>query len=335
MLANQTSDSLAASLTAPFERSVKPAVSPAERTLPQVQLAGKCDCYVLSNGVELPCLGFGTYMVPNDDTGAAAIRGALDLGFRHIDTATSYKNEDLVGRVIRESGIPRSEIFITSKLNNPDQGYDETMTAFQRSIDWLGTDYLDLYLIHWPKVAATVDHWEHQVRETWRAFEDLYRAGRIRAIGVSNFLVHHMETLLETATVAPMVDQLELNPTYQQREIVAWCQEHGVQLEAWGPLGRGHIFKHEGVAALAARLGKDVGQVCVRYALQKGFVTMPKSTKPARIKSNSEVFDFELSAEDMALLDSLQDDNSYYVHPDRLDEWGERVARAHAESGVA
>lgn len=317
------------------DNRVCPVMSPVTRSLPHVALAGKCDRYVLSNGVEIPCLGFGTYMVPNDGVGAAAMAGALEMGFRHIDTATSYKNEDLLGRVIKDSGIPRGEIFITSKLNNPDQGYESTLSAFERSVSWLGTDYLDLYLIHWPKVASTVDCWKEQVRDTWKAFEELYRAGRIRAIGVSNFLVHHMEALLENAEIVPMVNQLELNPTYQQREIVSWCEAHGVQLEAWGPFGRGRIFSNGDVAALAARLGKDVGQVCVRYALQKGFVTMPKSTKLERIRSNCEVFDFELSPADMALLDSLQDDESYFVHPDRLGEWSERVARAHRESGVA
>lgn len=309
--------------------------SPDGRTLPKVELLGKCDRYVLSNGVEMPCLGYGTYMVPNNEVGQAALRGAIDLGFRHIDTATSYHNEDMVGRVVAESGIPRGEFFITSKLNNPDQGYEQAMAAFERSLAWLGIDYLDLYLIHWPKVAGTEDVWEERVAQTWRAFEELYRAGRIRAIGVSNFLVHHLEALLERASIAPMVDQIEFNPTYQQRETVAWCESHGVQLEAWGPLGRGHLISNPEVRELARRKGKDVGRVCVRYALQKGFATMPKSSRLERIRSNSEVFDFELDAEDMALLDALDTQDCYTFHPDRLDEWAERVARAHAEPGVA
>lgn len=315
--------------------SVHSVASPQARFLPAVCLAGKNDRYILSNGVEIPCLGYGTYMVPNNKVGEDALRGAVEMGFRHIDTATSYHNEDMVGRVIAESGIPRGEFFITSKLNNPDQGYESTLEAFERSLAWFGTDYLDLYLIHWPRVAGTEDIWEERVAETWRAFEELYRAGRIRAIGVSNFLVHHLEGLARHASIAPMVNQIEHNPTYQQRETVAYCEEHGIQLEAWAPLGRGHLFDNPDVVALAERKGKDVGQICVRYALQKGFVTMPKSNRPERIRSNSEVFDFALDKDDMALLDSLNTDDCYTFHPDRLDEWAERVARAHAESGVA
>lgn len=311
-----------------------PVRSPKSRSLASVELTGKCDRYVLSNGVELPCLGFGTYMIPNNEEGAQAVADALRLGFRHIDTAAQYGNEDMVGRVIAESGIPRNEIFITSKLKNAEQGYESTLAAFEQTCADLGTDYVDLYLIHWPKVGGKEEIWESQIADTWRAFEELYRAGRIRAIGVSNFLVHHMEVLLAHATITPMVNQIELNPTYQQREIVAWCEERGVQLEAWAPLGRGRMFSNEQVRAMAERLGKDVGQVCVRYALQKGFVTMPKSTKMSRIKSNSEVFDFELSAEDMAYLDSLNTEDNYTFHPDRLEEWAERVAQAHRESGV-
>lgn len=313
---------------------IHPVTSPATRTLPQVRLTGKCDRYVLSNGVEIPCLGFGTYMIPNDDEGAAAVRAALDLGFRHIDGAANYNNEDMVGRVLAESGVPRNEVFLTSKLKNTEQGYEKTLAAFDRTLADLGTDYLDLYLIHWPKVAGTEDRWEEIIADTWRAFEELYETGRVRAIGVSNFLVHHLETLERHARIMPHVDQIELNPTYQQRETVAWCEERGIQLEAWAPLGRGRLMRDEHMLALAERLGKDAGQVCVRWALQKGFITMPKSTKLARIKSNSEVFDFELSPEDMALLDSYNTDDNYTFHPDRLAEWAERVAAAHRESGV-
>lgn len=307
---------------------------PAGRSLPGVELTGKCDRYVLSNGVEIPCLGFGTYMIPNSNEGEQAVRDALAMGFRHIDTAAQYGNEDLVGRVVERSGIPRNEIFITSKLRNVDQGYESTLAAFDKTCSDLGTDYLDLYLIHWPKVGGYEDEWERRIADTWRAFEELYRAGRIRAIGVSNFLVHHLETLLGFADIVPMVNQIELNPTYQQRETVAWCEARGIQLEAWAPLGRGRLLNNPSIDVMAARYGKDVGQVCVRYALQKGYVTMPKSTKAARIKSNSEVFDFQLDDADMALLDSLDSEDNYTFHPDRLEEWAERVAQAHRESGV-
>ena len=301
---------------------------------PRVRLAGKCDRYILSNGVELPCLGFGTYMIPNDGTGERAIRFALDAGFRHIDTAAQYGNEDLVGRVIAESSVPRGEIFITSKLLNVDQGHDEALAAFERTCADLGTDYLDLYLIHWPKVGGHEDEWKERVWDSWRAFEELYAAGRVRAIGVSNFLVDHLNVLLERASVMPHVDQIELNPTYQQRETVAWCRSHGIQLEAWAPLGRGKIVCDKRIQALAAGHGKDVAQVCVRWALQHGYVTMPKSTHEARICSNAEVFDFELTGEEMAVLDGMDTVDNYTFHPDRLEEWAVRVAQAHAESGV-
>ena len=305
-----------------------------ELTQPRVRLAGKCDRYVLSNGVEIPCLGYGTYMVPKDERGERAMRCALETGFRHIDTAAQYGNEDLLGRVIAESGIPRGELFLTSKLRNADQGYGSAFEAFEKTCADLGTDYLDLYLIHWPKVGGFEDSWRERAWDSWRAFEELYVSGRVRAIGVSNFLVHHLEVLLERANVVPHVNQIELNPTYQQRETVSWCRERGIQLEAWAPLGRGKVAREQHVMEMAERLGKDVGQICVRWALQHGFVTMPKSLREERIRSNGEVFDFELSAEDMAVLDALNTTDNYTFHPDRLKEWAERVAAAHAESGV-
>lgn len=304
------------------------------RALLGASLANKCDRYVLRNGVEIPCLGFGTYMIPKDEVGFRAVESAIRMGFRHIDGAAQYANEDMVGRAIAQSGIPRNEFFLTSKLRNADQGYESTLEAFERTCDDLGTDYLDLYLIHWPKVGGKEDIWEEQIADTWRAFEKLYRERRVRAIGVSNFLVHHMEVLLKDADVYPMVNQIELNPTYQQREIVSWCEANRVQLEAWAPLGRGKLIHNPRVQKMASSLGKDVGQVCVRWALQKGYVTMPKSTKPERIASNCDVFDFELNEAQMEELDALNTQDNYTFHPDRLEEWAIRVAQAHAESGV-
>ena len=256
---------------------IHPVTSPATRTLPQVRLTGKCDRYVLSNGVEIPCLGFGTYMIPNDDEGAAAVRAALDLGFRHIDGAANYNNEDMVGRVLAESGVPRNEVFLTSKLKNTEQGYEKTLAAFDRTLADPG------YGLPRPLPHSLAEGrgdgrpLGRDYRRYLAAFEELYEAGRVRAIGVSNFLVHHLETLERHARIMPHVDQIELNPTYQQRETVAWCEQRGIQLEAWAPLGRGRLMRDEHMLALAERLGKDAGQVCVRWALQKGFITMPKS----------------------------------------------------------
>ncbi|QWT17415.1 aldo/keto reductase [Collinsella sp. zg1085] len=310
-------------------------ISPSTRLLPAVQLAQACDRYILANGVQIPCLGFGTYMVPPDGEGLASITSALKLGFRHIDTAAAYGNEAIVAQALEDVGLARSDVFITSKLRNPDQGYESTFAAFERSCAALKTDYLDLYLIHWPRDPDRPDAWKNRIVETWSAFEELYQAGRIRAIGVSNFLVHHMEVLKAQANILPMVNQIELNPSYQQREIVRWCEQHGVQLEAWAPLGRSRLMHNPEICALAARYGKDPGQICVRYALQKGFVTMPKSSKLERIKSNAQVFDFELSIDDLAMLDALDDPQNYTFHPDRLPEWKERVARAHADERAA
>lgn len=290
--------------------------------------------FTLNNGITIPSIGYGTWQVENGPAAVQTVAEALRIGYRHIDTATCYGNEKSVGEAIARSGLDRRDLFVTSKVWNTDRGYDSTLKAFERSLSDLGLDYLDLYLIHWPKVAGTEDRWEEIIADTWRAFEELYKAGRVRAIGVSNFLVHHLEVLERHARIMPHVDQIELNPTYQQRETVSWCEEQGIQLEAWAPLGRGRLMRDEHMLALAERLGKDAGQVCVRWALQKGFITMPKSTKLARIKSNSEVFDFELSSEDMALLDSYNTDDNYTFHPDRLAEWAERVAAAHRESGV-
>lgn len=290
-------------------------------------LKNKNDTYTLSNGVRIPCIGYGTYKTPADETGKAAVLAALQLGFRHIDTATSYHNEEMVGRAIEESGIPRESLFITSKLWNDDQGYEETLAAFERSCQWLGTDYLDLYLIHWPICPGHQENWHERIWNTWRAFEKLYADGAIRAIGVSNFLPHHLDVLAQQADIMPMVDQLELNPSYQQREAVQYCRERNIQLEAWAPLMRGKVFSNQKLNDIAARHGKDVGQICVRWSLQKGFLPLPKSVHPERVKSNAEVFDFSLSAEEMETLGAMNTTTEYTFHPDHCDEWFRKPAR--------
>ncbi|MGN8819284.1 aldo/keto reductase [Atopobiaceae bacterium HCP3S3_A4] len=290
-------------------------------------LKNKNDTYTLSNGVRIPCIGYGTYKTPADETGKAAVLAALQLGFRHIDTATSYHNEEMVGRAIEESGIPRESLFITSKLWNDDQGYEETLAAFERSCQWLGTDYLDLYLIHWPICPGHQENWHERIWNTWRAFEKLYADGAIRAIGVSNFLPHHLDVLAQQADIMPMVDQLELNPSYQQREAVQYCRERNIQLEAWAPLMRGKAFSNQKLNDIAACHGKDVGQICVRWSLQKGFLPLPKSVHPERVKSNAEVFDFSLSAEEMETLDAMNTTTEYTFHPDHCDEWFQKPAR--------
>ena len=279
------------------------------------------DRYRLSNGTMIPCIGYGTYKTPCDEVGLKAIKDAIDVGYRHIDTAAAYQNEYLVGQAIKESGLPRSDFFITSKLANPNQGYQSTLDAFEHTCTDLQSDYVDLYLIHWPIPIGHKDDWKTLNQETWRAFEKLYNEGRIKAIGVSNFLIHHMENLLETAMIAPMVDQLEFHPKYQQREIVEYCRNKNILVESWGPLMRGAAFDDPTLIALSAKLGHSIAQISIRWCLQKGVLPLPKSVHRDRMTSNKEVFDFVLSDEDVSILDAMNTTTNYVFHPDKNDEW--------------
>ena len=261
--------------------------------------------FELSNGVRIPCIGFGTWQSRGGE-GVAAVKSALEAGYRLIDTAAAYGNELSVGAAIRESCVPRDQIFITSKLRNSAHGYDATMEAFEWSTQKLGTDYLDLYLIHWPNPLQFRPIWKEATRGTWRAFEALYRAGRIRAIGVSNFMPHHIEMLMETAAIQPMVNQLKLCPGITQDAAVEYCRARGILVEAYSPFGTGSIFSAPEIREIAARYRKSIGQVCLRWSLQMGYLPLPKSGNPARIRENLDVFDFDLSEEDMAKIASLK-----------------------------
>ena len=251
----------------------------------------------LANGVEIPYLGLGVWQADDGVEVVRAVKWALEAGYRHIDTASIYKNEEGVGQAIRESGVPREDIFVTSKVWNTDQGYDATLRAFDASLERLSLETLDLYLIHWPVAGKSQD--------TWRALEKLYADGRIRAIGVSNFLQHHLEDLLQDAQVKPMVNQLEFHPWLVQPELQAYCRQHGIQYEAWSPLMQGKVFEQDIVNNLARKYGKSPAQILVRWDLQRGVVTIPKSVKQAHIVSNAAVFDFELTADELAYIDSL------------------------------
>ena len=263
--------------------------------------------YNLNNGVSIPVLGFGTWKAENGEVAYQAVLEALKAGYRHIDTAAIYKNEESVGRAIRDSGIPRQEIFVTTKLWNTNHSYDEARQAFEESMEKLGLDYLDLYLIHWPnpKPLRENGEWKTRNAEVWRAMEDLYQEGKIRAIGVSNFLPHHLDTLLETARIIPAVNQVRLAPGVYQEEVVDYCREKGILLEAWGPFGQGELFQNEQVKEMATKYGKTVAQLALAWSLQEGFLPLPKSVTPERIASNLNCFDFELTADDVELLRHL------------------------------
>lgn len=272
----------------------------------------------LNNGIFIPSVGFGTWQTPDGETAVSAVKAALEAGYRHIDTAAIYRNEESVGQAIRESGIDRSEIFVTSKVWNKCRGYDNTMSAFERSLSKLGLDYLDLYLIHWPASPSKFDNWKELNLGTWKAMTELYKAGKIKAIGVSNFLPHHLEPLMESEIV-PMVDQIEFHPGYMQKEAVEYCKANGIAVEAWSPLGTGKMLSNETLMRIADKYERSVAQICIRWCLQNGTIPLPKSVTPSRIKENLNVFDFIISDEDMAVIDSMEYCGGSGFHPDKVE----------------
>ncbi|WAX81752.1 aldo/keto reductase [Streptomyces sp. KMM 9044] len=256
----------------------------------------------LNNGVTMPQLGFGVWQVPDTEAGTA-VTAALEAGYRSIDTAAVYGNETGTGRAVAASGIPREDLFVTTKLWNDDQGYDTTLRGFDTSLSKLGLDYVDLYLIHWPMPARG------RYVDTYRAFEKLYAEGRIRAIGVSNFLPEHLEHLLEETSVVPAVNQIELHPHLQQSAAREYHAERGIATEAWSPLGSGKgLLEVPAIVAIARKHGRTPAQVVLRWHLQLGNVVIPKSVTPSRIKENIDVFGFRLDAEDLAAISALNED---------------------------
>jgi diketogulonate reductase-like aldo/keto reductase len=253
----------------------------------------------LRSGARIPQLGLGVWQAPAGAATREAVLAALRLGYRHIDTARVYQNETDVGAGIRESGIPRDQIFVTTKLWNDDHGHDKALRAFDASAKRLGLDYIDLYLIHWPVAGKRLD--------TWTALEQLHADKRARSIGVSNYLVRHLEELLPRARHPPDVDQIELTPFLQRRETTALCKQHGIVVEAYSPLTRGKRLGHPVIRAIAGELGKSPAQVLLRWGVQHGFVVLPKSVHQERIEENSQVFDFALSADQLARLDALEE----------------------------
>lgn len=276
------------------------------------------DTFRLNNGLEIPCIGYGTYKTPQDEV-EEAVLAALREGYRHVDTAAFYANERGVGAAVRCSGLAREDVFLTSKLWNTDRGYGPAKATFAKTLEELGTDYVDLYLIHWPANRKQFGDEAKRINaETWRALEELYAEGKAKAIGLSNFLPHHIGDLLETASVTPMVNQIEFHPGWPQLETVAWCQEKSIVVEAWSPLGRATIFDNDVLKTIAAKYGKTIAQVCVRWALQHNVLPLPKSLNPARMRENTEVFDFEIDAADMEKIDALKNIGGSQSLPDEI-----------------
>ena len=274
------------------------------------------DTYTLNNGVEIPIIGFGTWQTPDGDIAKHAVEVALNAGYRHIDTAAAYGNEKSVGQAIKKSGINRHDLFITTKLWNADHGYQSTKAAIDRSLQNLKVDYLDLYLIHWPNPVAMRDHWAEANAESWRAMEEAVQAGKIRAIGVSNFRKRHLDELLKTAEIKPVVNQIMLNPSDLQSDVVKVNNKLGLLSEAYSPLGTGGLLGNETVKEIASEVGKSPAQVLIRWSLEHGFLPLPKSVHDKYIQANVEVFDFNLNSEQMNRLDNLHGVSGLATDPD-------------------
>ncbi|MEK4495607.1 MULTISPECIES: aldo/keto reductase [Ureibacillus] len=264
----------------------------------------------LANGLEMPYLGLGVYKMEDHEEALNAMATALKLGYRAIDTASLYNNEREVGEAIRASGIPREEIFVTTKVWNNDQGYDETLRAFETSLKKLGLDYVDLYLTHWPVEDKFID--------TYRAIERLYEEKLIRVPGVSNHHQHHLEKIFAKANVKPMVNQVECHPYLQQDELRAFCREHEIAVTAWSPIGKGRLLNDNTLVKLAEKYGKTPAQIVLRWHYQNDTITIPKSVTPSRIAENMQIFDFELSNEDMLEIKMINKNERYGQNPDNF-----------------
>lgn len=274
------------------------------------------DTYTLNNGTKIPIVGFGTWQSKDGDEAYNAVKAALEAGYRHIDTAAAYGNEESVGQAIKDSGINREELFVTSKLWNDDHGYESAKKALDLSLQKLGLDYLNLYLIHWPNPLKFRNEWQQRNADSWRAMEEALEDGKVRAIGVSNFRPHHLDELLKTAKVTPAVNQIFLNPSDTEDETVAYNKSHGILSEAYSPLGTGKIFTIPELKDIADKYNKTVAQIVIRWSLQHGFLPLPKSVHTDRIKQNTDIFDFELSDADVQAIDQFHGVAGLATDPD-------------------
>lgn len=273
--------------------------------------------FILQNGVRMPKIGFGTYKAVQGEGGRATFEAALQAGYRHFDTAAFYGNEALLGEALAASGLPREDLFVTTKVWKDSMGYAPALRSFEASAARLGLDVIDLLLIHWPRRAPDDADWRACCLDTWRAFERLYREGRVRALGVSNFLPHHLRPLLEETEIPPQIDQIEFHPGYPQRTVLDFCKANCVQVAAWSPLGRTRMLDEPALTEMAARYGKSPAQICVRFALDYDVAPLPKSSSPARMAENLDVFDFTLSQDDRSILMTLPQLGWSGEHPDR------------------
>ena len=277
------------------------------------------DTYTLNNGVQIPIVGLGTWQSKNGQEAYNSVLNALQIGYRHIDTAAEYGNERSVGKAIKDSGVKRTDIFVTSKLWNSNHGYEATKEALDASLSRLQLDYLDLYLIHWPNPVNMRNEWQEKNANSWRAMEEALSEGKVRAIGVSNFRKHHLNALLKTASVKPTVNQIFLNPSDLQENVVKFNQQHDILSEAYSPLGTGKIFKLPQLQELSNKYHKSVAQIVLRWSLQHGFLPLPKSVHKERLVENTKLFDFNLSSDDMQIIDQLHGQAGLAADPDQVD----------------
>ena len=273
------------------------------------------DTFLLSNGMKIPSVGFGTYNPAGGDT-CKIILNAMETGYRYFDTASLYGTERALGQAVKESGIARNELVLASKVWIDEMGHAETKQAFERTLNRLQTEYLDLYLIHWPRRTENDTDWKERDLETWRAMEELYTEGKIKGLGLSNFLPHHLENILENCKVKPVVNQLELHPGYMQGAAVAECNRHNILAQAWSPLGRSRLLEDALLKKMAEKYGKSAAQICHRFLLQKKIQPLVKASTIERMKDNLDVFDFEISREDMSLLECMPQTAWSGEHPD-------------------
>ena len=275
--------------------------------------------FKLSNGIEIPAIGFGTWLLEGEKV-TVPLKIALEKGYTHIDTAAIYKNEKEIGAVLKAENVDRSKLFITSKCWNSERGYEKAMAAFEQTLADLQTDYLDLYLIHWPANETQFpDTWAELNAGTWRAFEEIYKSGKAKSIGVSNFNINHLEALFETAEIKPMVNQIEIHPGHSQPELVDFCKQHDLLVEAWSPLGSGRILENELIVSLADKYNVSVGQICINYCLAKEILPLPRSSSEKNIEANLTSNNFKLSAEDVKAIDEMPADGFSGLNPSMVE----------------